>query len=317
MKWRELMAITFLLALVIAMAASSAIAQESGQKTFASAQDAGKALDEAAKADSSSALLAVLGQSASSIIESGDSVQDKNNRDTFVQRFAQMNRWEADADGEQILYIGADNWPFPIPLKKDAGGQWYFDSKAGVQEILFRRIGKNELAAIRVCETLAQAQAEYFEQTHDGDTVHQYAQKFISDPDKQNGLYWKTAEGQPESPIGPLVAFASSKGYGGEHQSPQPFYGYYYRILTAQGPHAQGGAKSYLVDGKMTGGFAFVAYPAEYRNSGVMTFLVDQSGVVYQKDLGPNTADIASKMTAYNPDKTWVTADTGQPDDEQ
>jgi len=300
-----LAALTFL---ALLLAAPCLLAQEAGQTTFANAQDAGKALYAAVKADDKTAMLAVLGASASSIIESGDSVQDKNNRQVFLKRFEQMNRWGTAASGNQILFVGAENWPFPIPLKKSSAGQWYFDTKVGVQEILFRRIGKNELAAIHVCEALVDGQQEYFRQAHDGDAVHQYAQKIISDPGKQNGLYWKTAEGEPESPIGPLAAHATAQGYG-QSGSPEPFHGYYYHILTAQGANAPGGAKSYLTDGKLTGGFAFIAYPAEYRNSGVMTFVVDQSGVVYQKDLGPKTADIASQMTAYNPDKTWVTAE--------
>jgi hypothetical protein len=222
-----------------------------------------------------------------------------------------MNRWAPQSDGSQTLYIGAENWPFPIPLKKNASGQWYFDTKAGVQEILFRRIGKNELAAIGVCDALADAQDEYFQQLHDGSTVHQYAQRIISEEGKQNGLYWKVAEGQPESPIGPLVAHATAQGYGNTGGTPEPFHGYYFHTLKAQGAHVAGGAKSYIVAGNMTGGFAFVAYPAEYRNSGVMTFLVDKNGVVFQKDLGPHSTDIAKAMTSYNPDKTWTT--TGAP----
>jgi hypothetical protein len=305
MKPRVLLSAAVLLALSLPVAFS----QEPGEKTFASPQDAAKALYEAVKADDKPAMLTVLGQSASSIITSGDPVQDKNNTDTFVKRFEQMNRWEQEVGGSQVLYLGADNWPFPFPIKKDAAGYWYFATEAGVAEILYRRIGRNEIAAIRVCDALVDAQQDYFQQARDGDTVQQYAQKFISDEGKQNGLYWKVAEGQPESPIGPLVAYAASEGYGGKHDTPQPFHGYYFRILTGQGAKAIGGAKSYLVDGKMTDGFAFVAYPAEYRNSGVMTFLVDQSGIVYQKDLGPKTPDIAKQMTTYNPDKTWVTAE--------
>ena len=311
MKLRVLLTIAWMTILTCTLAVQPASAQEAGEKTFASPKDAAQALYAAVKADDKPAMLAVLGPSASNIIESGDQVQDKNNRESFLHSFDKMNRWEGVTTGEQVLYIGADNWPFPIPLKKAAAGQWYFNTKAGLQEILFRRIGKNELATIRVCRALVQAQQEYFQQTHDGDTTHQYAQKFISDAGKQDGLYWKTADGEPGSPIGPLVAFATAKGYGGQHDSPQPFYGYYYRMLAEQGANAPGGAKSYLVDRKMTGGFAFVAYAAEYRNSGVMTFLVDESGVVYQKDLGANTADIASQMKSYNPDKTWVTAETG------
>ena len=311
MKWRAILTTAVLAISIYSLSPRPAFAQETGQKTFASPKDASQALYAAVQADDKAATLAVLGASASSIVESGDDVQDKNNRATFLKSYGQMNRWEAVANGERVLYLGADNWPFPIPLKKAAAGQWFFDTKAGLREILFRRIGKNELATIRVCRALVDAQQDYFGQTHDDDTTHQYAQKFISEAGKQNGLYWKTAEGEPGSPIGPLVAFATAKGYGGQHDSPQPFYGYYYHILTAQGANAPGGAKSYIVDGKMTGGYAFIAYPSEYRNSGVMTFVVDQSGVVYQKDLGADTDKIARGTQAYNPNKTWVTAETG------
>lgn len=316
MNWRTILPTASLAILFCTLSPLSASAQEQGEKTFASPKDAAQALYSAVQADDKSAMLAVLGSSASSIIESGDDVQDKNNRASFVKSYDRMNRWEGVTNGEQVLYIGANNWPFPIPLKKTTSGQWYFDTKTGLQEILFRRIGKNELATIKVCRAMADAQQDYFQQSHDGDTTQQYAQKFISDSGKQDGLYWKTAEGQPESPIGPLVAFATAKGYGGQNASAQPFYGYYYRMLTAQGANAPGGAKNYIVDGKMTGGFAFVAYPADYRNSGVMTFLVDQSGVVYQKDLGPNTDKVASEMKSYNPDHTWVTAETGDETDQ-
>ena len=279
--------------------AGIALAQEPGQKTFANSQDAGKALYDALKAGDNAATQAVLGASSSSILSSGDEVEDKRNRDFFTERYERMNRWVKEIDGDQTLIIGAENWPFPIPLKKDAAGTWYYDTKSGVKEILFRRIGKNELRAIRVCIALADAQIEYFGQKKE------YAQHVLSDPGQQNGLYWKAAEGEPESPIGPLVAYASAKGYGGEHDTPQPFYGYYYHTLTAQGAAVKGGAKSYIVDGKMTGGFAYIAWPAEYRNSGVMTFLVGTDGIVYQKDLGPQTTDLAKQMKAYNPDKTW------------
>ena len=291
----------FLMTLLVVFA-GFVLAQESGQKTFANPQDAGKALYDAVKSGDDAAMQAVLGAASSGILSSGDAVEDKNNRDFFTQRYEQMNRWAKEINGNQTLFIGAENWPFPIPLKKDGSGAWYFDTKEGVKEILFRRIGKNEMATIRVCRALADAQDEYFSQKHE------YAQHVMSDPGQQNGLYWRAAEGEPESPIGPLVAFATKKGYGGEHDSPQPFYGYYYHTLTAQGAHVKGGAKSYIVDGKMTGGFAYVAWPAEYRNSGVMTFLVDATGVVYQKDLGAKTADLAKDMKAYNPDPTWVVA---------
>ena len=308
MRWQSKFVGPAVLIASLLLWAGVACAQEPGQKTFSNPQDAGKALYEAAKSGDKAAIEAVLGASSASIISSGDEVEDKNNRDLIIQRYEQMNRWAKEINGNETLILGAENWPYPIPLKKDAAGTWYFDTKAGVKEILFRRIGKNELAAIRVCHALADAQNEYFSQTHDGDSVNQYAQKVISDAGKQNGLYWKVAEGETESPIGPLVAYATGKGYGGQHDTPQPFHGYYYRMLTAQGANAKGGAKSYIVDGKMTGGFAFVAYPAEYRNSGVMSFTVDQDGTVYEKDLGPQTADFASQMKTYNPDKTWKVA---------
>lgn len=279
-------------------------AQDAGQTTFVNPQDAGKAFYTAVKAGDKAAMTAILGPSGSAIISSGDEVQDKKNAAFFVEHYEQMNRWAKEINGDELLIIGAENWPFPIPLK-NAGGKWYFDTKAGVEEILYRRIGKNEMAAIRVSEALADAQNEYFGQKQE------YAQKIISDAGQQNGLYWKVAEGGTESPIGPLVAYATREGYGNKAQS---FHGYFFCVLTAQGANAKGGAKNYVVDGKMTGGFAFVAWPAEYRNSGVMTFLIDQNGVVREKDLGPKTADIVKAMTTYNPDKTWRTV--AEPDEE-
>jgi hypothetical protein len=308
MWWQSKFNSALALIIFLSLSAGIALAQEAGQKTFANAQDAGQALYEGAKSGDKTALEAVLGASSASVLSSGDEVQDRNNRDLFLQRYEQMHRWAKEINGNQTLIIGAENWPFPIPLKS-AGATWYFDTKAGAKEILFRRIGKNEMAAIRVCDALADAQNEYFSQKQ------QYAQKIVSDPGQQNGLYWKTAEGEAESPIGPLIAFATAKGYGGENYKAQPFYGYFYHTLAAQGANVKGGAKSYVVDGKMTGGFAFVAWPAEYRNSGVMTFLVGTDGTVYEKDLGPKTADLASAMTAYNPDKTWkvVPTESGSP----
>jgi hypothetical protein len=291
-------------------------AQETGQKTFTAMPDASKALYDAVKSGDKTAMEAVLGASSAPILSSGDPVQDKKNAEFFTQHYEQMNRWGKETNGDETLFMGAENWPFPVPLKKNAAGQWYFDSKAGVAEVLYRRIGNNELAAIRVCEALAEAQEDYFAALHDGDTVHQYAQKFVSDEGKQNGLYWKTAEGEPQSPIGPVFKYAAAEGYT---KNADPFHGYFYRIITAQGAAAPGGAKSYIVDGKMTGGFAFVAYPAEYRNSGVMTFVVNLNGAVYEKDLGPKTADLAKAMTAINPDTTWrvVSSETEDEAEEQ
>ena len=301
MRWQSKFISAAVLMVSLVLLAGIAVAQEPGQKTFANAQDAGQALYDAGKSEDKAALEAVLGASSASILSSGDEVEDKNSRDFVSQRYEQMHRWVKEINGEQTLIIGAENWPFPIPLKS-AANAWYFDTKAGVKEILFRRIGKNEMRAIRTLHVLADAQDEYFSQKQ------QYAQHVMSEPGQQNGLYWKTAEGEPESPIGPLVAQAAERGYGGQHDTPQPFYGYYFHTLTAQGAHMKGGAKSYIVDGKMTGGFAYIAWPAEYRNSGVMTFLVGPDGTVYEKNLGPKTADLAKAITAYNPDKAWKVA---------
>ncbi len=305
--WRTTM--TIAIALLPIMFGTSAMAQEAGQKTFATLQDASTALYQAAKSGDKAAIESVLGASSASVISSGDAVVDQKNADDFIRRYEQMNRWGKELNGDQTLFLGVENWPFPIPLKKDAGGQWYFDTKAGLEEILYRRIGHNEYAAIRVCGVLADGQIDYYAGLHDGSTVHQYAQKLTSDPGKQNGLYWKAAEGEPESPIGPLVAYASGEGYKDKDAA---FHGYFFSALTSQGPKAPGGAKNYIVNGAMTGGFGFLAYPSTYRNSGVMTFLVDSQGVIYEKDLGPHTADAAKAMTSFNADSTWrkVGADT-------
>ncbi len=300
---------TMAIALLTIMLSTLATAQEAGQKTFATLQDASTALYQAAKSGDKAAVESVLGASSESVISSGDTVVDQKNSDDFIQRYEQMNRWGKEVNGDQTLFLGAENWPFPIPLKKAASGQWYFDTKAGLEEILYRRIGHNEYAAIRVCGVLAEGQIDYFDGLHDGSTVHQYAQKLTSDPGKQNGLYWKAAEGEPESPIGPLIAYANGEGYKDKDAA---FHGYFFRILTSQGPKAPGGSKNYIVNGAMTGGFGFLAYPATYRNSGVMTFLVDRQGVIYEKDLGPKTADTAAAMTSFNADSTWrkVSAET-------
>jgi Protein of unknown function (DUF2950) len=212
-----------------------------------------------------------------------------------------MNRWRKLSDSSAVLIVGANNQAFPVPLKKNAAGQWYFDAAAGKDEILSRRIGRDEITAISVCAAVVDAQHQYFDQRHDG--VDQYAQKFISDQGQQNGLYWS---GQPRSPLGPLIAFATAQGLKVQPNQHQPFYGYYFAILDKQGAGAIGGAKDYVVNGKMTGGFAVLAYPAEYRQSGVMTFLINQNGPLLQKDLGNSTDQVASAMTEFNPDKSWT-----------
>ena len=279
-------------------------AEPPGQRTFSSAAEASRALFLAARADDERALLKIFGPDGKEIVSSGDAVEDTNSREKFVKKYQEMNRLVEEPDGTVRLYIGAENWPMPIPLVNKTGA-WYFDTEAGREEILFRRIGRNEIATIRVLKELVDAQKEYYSEPRDS-AVKQYAQKFISDQDKHNGMYWKTSNGETESPIGPLVAYASSEGYPKDPNfGPGPFQGYYYSVLTRQGKNASGGAKNYIVNGNMTRGFAFLAYPAEYGASGVMSFIIDQEGIVYQKDLGPNTANLAKALNVYDPDKTW------------
>lgn len=285
-----------------------ATSEKLAQKTFASPEDAGTALIEAAKSGDRDALLAVFGPDAHTVIFSGDAVKDKDNLQDFVAAYSQMHRWREIKSGGEMLYIGADNYVFPIPLGKNPAGQWYFDTAAGKDEILARRIGRNELTAIGACSALADAQKQYFQKVREGDKAKQYALKLISDDGKQNGLYWPVSDGQPPSPLEDLRDFAKAEGYTNAGDNPQPFSGYFFRLLTKQGNSAKGGAKDYLVDGKLTGGFAFLAYPAEYRNSGIMTFIVGSDGVVYQKDLGEKTREIAVALTEYDPGDGWKEA---------
>jgi DUF2950 family protein len=276
------------------------LAQQRGQKTFSSPEEASSALVTAMQSNDENALLEFLGRDGKQIISSGDETEDMHTRANFVQRYLEMHRLVNEPDGTTILYIGARNWPTPIPLVHNANG-WYFETEAGKREILYRRIGRNELSAIRVCQELAAAEKEYHDAQH-----AEYAQAIFSDEGQRNGLYWKVAAGEPQSPIGPLVANAVAQGYSpGKSGAPTPYRGYYFHILTRQGKNAPGGAKHYIVDGKMTEGFAFVAYPAEYRSSGVMTFIVSSDRVVYQRDLGKMTDAIANSMKKYDPDSTW------------
>jgi hypothetical protein len=311
---RYVMAIT-LLVLAVSLAScgkAEKAAEKSGsqpaQRTFASPAEAGSAVFEAAKAGDQNALLAIFGPDAKEILFSGDAVKDKNNREAFITAYNEMHRWGKVNSGGQVLYVGLTNHPLPIPLKQDAAGKWRFDTAAGKDEVLARRIGDGELTTMAVLSDLAAVEQEYFGRPHDG--ARQYAQKFISDEGKQNGLYWPVAEGRPPSPLGSLVELAQALGYS-RSDKPQPFNGYYYRILTQQGNTAPGGAKDYIVNGKMVGGFAVLAWPAEYRNSGIMTFVVGRDGVVYQKDLGEKTAELAQAIQEYNPGDGWSPA-TGE-----
>ena len=276
--------------------------ESTAQKVFASPADAGAAFLEAAKSGDQAALLAIFGPDGKTALFSGDAVKDKNNLQDFVAAYDQMHRWREIKVGGEVLYVGADNYPFPIPLGKNAAGQWVFDTAAGKDEILARRIGRDELTAIAASSAVADAQAKYFRMQK------QYAQKFISDEGKKDGLYWPVAAGQTPSPLEDVRDFAKAAGYTNADTKPQPFDGYYFRILTRQGDKAKGGAKDYIVNGKMTGGFAVLAYPAEYRNSGIMTFVVDKDGVVYQKDLGEKTVELAQAMAQYDPGDGWKSA---------
>ena len=279
-----------------------------GQEIFPTAELAVRGLVAALQDDDTNAMDKVLGPDAERILSSGDAAEDQKNREQFLGKFAQMHRLLTEPDGLTTLYIGAENWPTPIPLARE-GKQWYFDTPAGEREIVYRRVGRNELTVIQVCDELVDAEKEYYSNPHEGNG-QQYAAHFISTPGQHNGLFWQASAGQPQSPLGPLVAQAAQEGYAaGSSPRRTPFYGYYFHLLKAQGPGAPGGAKSFIVDGKMTGGFAFVAYPAQYRSSGVMTFMVGPDGVVYQKDLGPQTAELAPKIDAYEVDSTWQKAD--------
>jgi hypothetical protein len=277
------------------------------QEQFGSAEDAVAARVSAAKTGDQKAILAVLGPDGQDIVSSGDPVADANTREKFVFAYDAKHSLELEGNGTQTLIIGEDNWPFPIPLVNNAG-KWQFDTKQGLDEILSRRIGRNELAAIEVARAYVHAQNEYAALNPAGLGRGVYAQIIVSRPGKKDGLYWPSAEGEQQSPLGDLAAQASADGYK-PGQTPIPFHGYYYRILSRQGAEAPGGAYDYLVEGKLKGGFALIAVPAEYGNSGIMTFMVNQDGTVFQKDLGPNTTKLAAQIDAFVPDSGWIIVD--------
>ncbi len=278
------------------------------QMQFASPTVAVETLVKAAREGDTAGLLGILGPAGKNLIYSGDPVADKLGREKFVAKYDAAHKIVRQDDATAILHIGEEDWPFAIPIVK-AGDGWRFDTRKGAQEILTRRIGRNELNAIEVCRAYVDAQREYASVDRNGDGVLEYAQKFMSSPGRHDGLYWDVEGGGEASPMGPLVASARAEGYdGGEpHGQRAPYHGYYYKILARQGAAALGGAFDYVVNGRMIGGFALVAFPAKYGNSGIMTFIVNQRGVVYQKNLGPDTAAIARRMTTFNPDLTWTT----------
>lgn len=279
------------------------------QRTFPTADAAARAFVDAAGADDAAALLAILGPEGEPLLSSGDPVRDLTEKRRFADRAAQAMRVVEDGPDFAVIYVGADDWPCPIPLVRK-NGAWRFDTEAGKQELLNRRIGGNELHTIDVCRAFVAAEREYAAADHDGDGVFEHAQRILSSSGARDGLSWPTVEGEPRSPMGPLVASAAAEGYARPEVGapPKAYHGYVYRVLTGQGGHAPGGAKSYIENGNMTRGFALLAYPIEYGQSGIMTFVVNQQGVVFQKNLGDRTAELASAITVYDPDKSWAPA---------
>jgi hypothetical protein len=294
-------AVVAMIIIVIGVKADAAVKQ----KGFATPDEAVNAFATAMRSNDEQALLSIFGTAAKELISSGDPVQDKQRREMFISDYDRKNSITQEG-AKMVLVIGEKDWPFPIPLVKK-GDQWIFDTKAGKEEILNRRIGEDELSTVQTLLAIVDAQREYALIDRDNDGLRAYAEKLRSDPGKKNGLYWETKEGEEPSPLGELVADARAEGYArtGPKQGPIPFHGYYFRLLKKQGKHAPGGAFDYVVKNKMIGGFAVVAYPAVYGSSGVMTFVVNHEGVVYEKDLGKNTAKTAKAMTSFDPDKTW------------
>jgi len=300
----SLVFLIFLIAISIPVLPISA--QEVKQKIFGSPEEAMKAFAEAVQAGNMKDVMAILGPEGEDILSSGDEVADKADRERFLKKYQERVDLIKDRDRISVI-LGNDHFPFAIPIVKKGEG-WVFDTKAGKEEVLNRRIGRNELAAIQVCEAYVEAQREYASTDRERNGIIQYAQKIVSDEGRRNGLYWKAAEGEIPSPLGPFAAKAATEGYKKKDEKPVPYHGYYYKILRGQGMSAPGGAYNYVINGHMVAGFALVAWPAEYNVSGVMTFVVNQNGTVYQKDLGPKTESLAKAMTLYNPDRTWKRA---------
>jgi hypothetical protein len=289
---------------LIAMA-PVALAATAAQMSFASPEAGITALVEAVKANDQPMLRGILGPHGKKLISSGDKVADQQSREAFIKAYSETNKLVLEGDQQAVLVIGQDEWPMPIPLVKSPAG-WRFDTPQGEKEILTRRIGRNELAVIQVCLAIVDAAQEYATLDVDGDRIPEYAPRFVSTPGKHDGLYWQTKADEPLSPLGPLLAAATREGYTDSVSKPlAPYHGYFYRILTKQGNDAPDGAHDYLIKGHMIGGFAVIAYPARYGVSGIMSFMVNQDGVAYERNLGGNTATIAAKITAFNPDAGW------------
>ena len=288
-----------------ALGTSGLIAAPDTQRTFASPEEAVRALADAVKAEKLDEVMAIFGPESQQLVDASDPATGRRNRQVFMAAFKEGWQLIDQAPNHKVLVIGNESWPFPVPLVNEAN-KWRFDTAAGKEEVIARRIGQNELAAIQTCHAYINAQHRYAQDGHDGKPAGLYATRLRSDPGRQNGLYWPAARGQKLSPLGDLVAEAAAEGRDLEKPAPPaPFHGYYFKILTAQGPKAAGGAKSYVVNGEMSGGFALVAWPSQYDATGVMTFVVNQDGIIRQKDLGPETSTIVGAMTQFNPDASW------------
>ena len=316
MSYRMLLILALVCSLTTLTLAQSkpgkATANTSTQQTFATPQAAADALVKAAADYDVATLLQIFGPDGKDFVETADAVQDKNRAESFAELAKVNTEVKLDVSDPNVarVIVGDEGWPFPVPLVK-RNGKWKFDSKAGRTEILYRRIGANELDAIQVCRGYVEAQHEYAQTIHDDSGINQYAQKIISTSGKQDGLYWRDTDGKSGGPIGEEVAKAIEEGYSSKTQ---PYHGYYFKILKGQGPAAPNGAIDYVIQGVMIGGFALIAAPAEYRVTGVKTFIVNQDGIVHQKDLGPNTLDLAKKIEVYNPDKSWQVTDDQWPE---
>ncbi|HEY5807002.1 MAG TPA: DUF2950 domain-containing protein [Povalibacter sp.] len=294
----------FVALLIVAAAAQTGCSRSTQQKEFASADEAVQALVTAARSGEKSDLLAVLGKEAGPLVDSGDPVQDRNSREKFLEDYTAAHTLDDSVAGVVTLNVGADNWPFPIPLKQ-SDGHWRFDGVAGVEEVINRRVGENELATIQSCLAFVDAEREYYVRNPQKDPLLHYAQKLISSDGQKDGLYWPTAGEEPPSPLGESFAQARAEGYLKEGAAKLPFHGYVYKLLKSQGSNAAGGAYEYMVGDKMLGGFALIAFPAEYGSSGVMTFMVNHDGVVFSRDLGPETLKLAGAIEVFDPDQSW------------
>jgi len=309
-RYCRLLALTSLLAVFIMAALGRTplgiAAAELGQKVFATPGDAAAATVAALTANDRPALLTIFGKDGKGLLNSGDPVEDANEVKTFLAAYKQMHRFRIGPDSKLYLLVGANNWPMPIPLVHGPSG-WYFDTAYGKQEFIYRRVGANENAAIDILHAIVSAEHDYYGTAAGG--AREYTARLLSDPGQHNGLAWASADGKPAGPMGDLAAAAYSEGYKPQPGKPIPVQGYYFRILDRQGPHAAGGSKSYISSGKMTNGFAVLAYPAKYRSSGVMTFLAGPDGSIYERDLGPQTARLAPAITSFNPDSAWHRTD--------